>query len=154
MRGVGQGAVASYMHSSVSDGLGRIGVLVALESSGDTDELKRFGRMLAMHVAAANPQALDPAGLDPEVVRREKEVLADKYKAQGKPANVVDKIVESGLKTYYKEVCLLDQAFIHADDRNVAQAIKEAEGKIGAPVKVTGFVRYAVGEGIEKQESE
>jgi elongation factor Ts len=151
---VGKGAVASYMHSSVSDGLGRIGVLVALESAGDADELKRFGRLLAMHVAAANPQALDPAGLDPEVVRREKEVLADKYKAQGKPANVVDKIVESGLKTYYKEVCLLDQAFIHADDRNVAQAIKEAEGKIGAPVKVTGFVRYAVGEGIEKQESE
>jgi len=154
MLSVGKGAVASYLHSSVSDGLGRIGVLVALESTGDADELKRFGRMLAMHVAAANPQALDPAGLDPEVVRREKEVLADKYKAQGKPANVVDKIVESGLKTYYNEVCLLDQAFIHADDRNVAQAIKEAEGKIGAPVKVTGFVRYAVGEGIEKQESE
>jgi elongation factor Ts len=151
---VGKGAVASYLHSSVSEGLGRIGVLVALESTGDTDELKRFGRMLAMHVAAANPQAIDPAGLDPEVVRREKEVLADKYKAQGKPANVVDKIVESGLKTFYKEVCLLEQAFIHAPDSSVAQAIKEAEGKIGAPVKVTGFVRYAVGEGIEKQESE
>jgi elongation factor Ts len=151
---VGQGAVASYMHSSVSDGLGRIGVLVALESGGDADELKRFGRMLAMHVAAANPQALDPAGLDPEVVRREKEVLADKYKAQGKPANVIDKIVESGLKTFYKEVCLLDQAFIHVPERSVAQAIKEAEGKVGAPVRVTGFVRYAVGEGIEKQESE
>jgi elongation factor Ts len=151
---VGKGAVASYLHSSVSEGLGRIGVLVALESTGDTDELKRFGRMLAMHVAAANPQAIDPAGLDPEVVRREKEVLADKYKAQGKPANVVDKIVESGLKTFYKEVCLLEQAFIHAPDSSVAQAIKEAEGKIGALVKVTGFVRYAVGEGIEKQESE
>jgi elongation factor Ts len=151
---VGQGAVASYMHSSVSDGLGRIGVLVALESSGDTDELKRFGRMRAMHVAAANPQALDPAGLDPEVVRREKEVLADKYKAQGKPANVIDKIVESGLKTFYKEVCLLDQAFIHLPEKSVAQAIKEAEGKVGAPLRVTGFVRYAVGEGIEKQESE
>jgi elongation factor Ts len=107
-----------------------------------------------MHVAAANPQALDPAGLDPEVVRREKEVLADKYKAQGKPANVIDKIVESGLKTFYKEVCLLDQAFIHVPERSVAQAIKEAEGKVGAPVKVTGFVRYAVGEGIEKQDSE
>jgi elongation factor Ts len=151
---VGKGAVASYMHSSVSDGLGRIGVLVALESTGDGDELKRFGRMVAMHVAAANPQALDPAGLDPEVVRREKEVLADKYKAQGKPANVIDKIVESGLKTFYKEVCLLDQAYIHVPERSVAQAIKEAEGKIGAPVKVTGFVRYAVGEGIEKQDSD
>ena len=151
---VGQGAVASYLHSSVSDGLGRIGVLVALESSGDADELKRFGRMVAMHVAAANPQALDPSGLDPEVVRREREVLADKYKAQGKPANVVDKIVESGLKTFYKEVCLLDQAFIHLPDKSVAQAIKEAEGKVGAPVRVTGFVRYAVGEGIEKQGSD
>src|SRR5215471_4476119 len=102
---VGKGAVASYVHSAVSDGLGRIGVLVGLESTGDTEELKRFGRLLAMHVAAANPQAIDPAGLDPEVVRREKEVLADKYKAQGKPANVIDKIVESGLKTFYKEVC-------------------------------------------------
>jgi len=151
---VGKGAVASYMHSSVSDGLGRIGVLVALESTGDGDELKRFGRMVAMHVAATNPQALDSAGLDPEVVRREKEVLADKYKAQGKPANVIDKIVESGLKTFYKEVCLLDQAYIHVPERSVAQAIKEAEGKVGAPVKVTGFVRYAVGEGIEKQDSD
>ena len=151
---VGKGAIASYMHGSVSDGLGRIGVLVALESTGDGDELKRFGRMVAMHVAATNPQALDPAGLDPEGVRREKEVLADKYKAQGKPANVIDKIVESGLKTFYKEVCLLDQAFIHAPEKTVAQAIKEAEGKVGAPVKVTGFVRYAVGEGIEKQDSE
>jgi elongation factor Ts len=151
---VGKGAVASYMHSSVSDGLGRIGVLVALESTGDGDELKRFGRMVAMHVAAVNPQALDSAGLDPEVVRREKEVLADKYKAQGKPANVIDKIVESGLKTFYKEVCLLDQAYIHVPERSVAQAIKEVEGKVGAPVKVTGFVRYAVGEGIEKQDSD
>jgi len=151
---VGRGAVASYVHSAVSDGLGRIGVLVALESTGDADELKRFGRMVAMHVAAANPQALDPADLDPEVVRREKEVLADKYKAQGKPANVIDKIVESGLKTFYKEVCLIDQAFIHAPEKTVAQAIKEAEGKVGAPVKVAGFVRYAVGEGIEKQDSD
>jgi elongation factor Ts len=151
---VGQGAVASYVHSSVSEGLGRMGVLVALESTGDAGELKRFGRMLAMHVAAANPQALDPAGLDPEVVRREKEVLADKYKAQGKPANVIDKIVESGLKTFYKEVCLLDQGFIHPPERSVAQAVKEAEGAVGAPIKVTGFVRFAVGEGIEKQDSD
>jgi elongation factor Ts len=151
---VSKGAVASYVHSAVSDGLGRIGVLVGLESGGDADELKRFGRLLAMHVAAANPQALDPGGLDPEVVRREKEVLADKFKAQGKPANVIEKIVDSGLKTFYKEVCLLDQAFIHSPDKSVAQAVKDAEGKIGSPVKVTGYVRYAVGEGIEKQESE
>jgi elongation factor Ts len=151
---VGTGVIANYVHNSVEEGLGKIGVLVALESTGKADELKRFGRMVAMHVAASNPQAVDPSGLDADVVRREKEVLADKYKAQGKPANVVDKIVESGLKTFYKEVCLLDQAYIHEPDKSVSQAIKEAEGKVGGPVKVTGFVRYALGEGIDRPESD
>ena len=112
------------------------------------------GGIAAFHVAAANPQALDVAGLDPAVVKREKDVLADKYRQQGKPENVIEKIVESGLKTYYKEVCLLEQAFIHDSAKSVAQAVKEAEGKVGAPIKVTGFVRYALGEGIEKQESD
>jgi elongation factor Ts len=127
---------------------------VALESAGKTDELAPLGRQLAMHVAAANPQALDPAGLDPQLVKREKDVLADKYRQQGKPENVIEKIVESGLKTFYKEVCLLEQAFIHDSGKSVAQAVKEAEGKIGAPVKIAGFVRYALGEGIERQESD
>ena len=151
---VGTGVIASYMHNSVEEGLGKIGVLVALESTGKVDELKRFGRMVAMHVAASNPQAIDSSGLDPEVVRREKDVLADKYKAQGKPANVVEKIVESGLKTFFKEVCLLDQAYIHEPDKSVSQAIKEAEGKAGGPIKVTGFVRYALGEGIDRPEND
>ena len=151
---VGTGVIASYMHNSVEEGLGKIGVLVALESTGKADELKRFGRMVAMHVAASNPQAIDSSGLDPEVVRREKDVLADKYKAQGKPANVVEKIVESGLKTFFKEVCLLDQAYIHEPDKSVSQAIKEAEGKAGGPIKVTGFVRYALGEGIDRPEND
>jgi elongation factor Ts len=151
---VGKGAIASYVHNSVDEGLGKIGVLVALESSGKTDELARFGRMVAMHVAASNPQAIDPSGLDPDLIRREKEVLADKFKAQGKPANVIDKIVESGLKTFYKEVCLLDQAFIHEPDKSVAQAVKEAEGKVGGTIKVTGFVRYALGEGIDRPDSD
>jgi elongation factor Ts len=151
---VGQGVVATYMHNSVADGLGKIGVLVALESSGKIDELNPLGRQVAMHIAASNPQALDPAGLPAETVRREKDVLAEKYKAQGKPANVIDKIVESGLKTFYKEVCLLDQAFIHAPDKSVAQAVKEAEGKAGGPIRIAGFVRYAVGEGIEKQDAD
>jgi elongation factor Ts len=151
---VGKGAVASYVHNAVTDGLGKIGVLVALESTGKTDELAQLGRQLAMHVAAANPLALDAAGMDPEVVRREKDVLADKYRQQGKPEAMIEKIVESGLKTYYKEVCLLDQAFIHDSGKSVAQAVKEAEGRVGAPVKVAGFSRYALGEGIEKQESD
>ena len=151
---VSQGVVSSYVHGAVIEGAGKMGVIVALESTGKTDELSQLGRQLAMHVAAANPQALDSAGLDPEVVKREKDVLADKYRQQGKPENVILKIVESGLKTYYKEVCLLEQAFIHDDSKSVAQAVKEAEGKVGAPIKIAGFVRYALGEGIEKQESD
>ena len=147
---VGKGAISSYVHNAVSDGLGRIGVLVALESTGKSDELKAFGRMVAMHVASANPQAIDPSVLDAAAIEREKAVLSDKAKAQGKPANVIDKIVESGLKTFYKEVCLLDQGFIFDDKKSVAQAVKEAEAKAGAPIKVAGFVRFALGEGIER----
>ena len=147
---VGKGAIGSYVHNAVSDGLGRIGVLVALESAGKSDELKAFGRMVAMHVASANPQAVDPSGLDAAAVEREKAVLSEKAKAQGKPADVIDKIVESGLKTFYKEVCLLDQGFIFDDKKSVAQAVKEAEAKAGAPIKVVGFVRFALGEGIER----
>jgi elongation factor Ts len=151
---VGQGVVSSYVHNAVIDGAGKMGVMVALESPGKTDELASLGRQLAMHVAATNPQALDPSGLDPAIVKREKDVLADKYRQQGKPENVIEKIVESGLKTFYKEVCLLEQAFIHDSGKSVAQAVKEAEGKVGGPVKIAGFVRYALGEGIEKQESD
>jgi elongation factor Ts len=151
---VSQGAVGMYVHNSVVDGLGKIGVLVGLESTGKADELTALGRMVAMHVAATNPQAVDAAGLDPAVVAREKDVLADKFRQQGKPENVIDKIVESGLKTFYKEVCLLEQPYVHDSGKTVAQALKEAEGTVGGPIKVTGFVRFALGEGIEKQESD
>ncbi len=151
---VGSGVVANYVHGAVADGVGKIGVLVGLESTGKADELAALGRQIAMHVAATSPLALDAAGLDPDVVRREKDVLADKYRQQGKPDNVIEKIVESGLKTYYKEVCLMEQAFIHDTGKSVAQAVQEAEGRVGAPIKVAGFVRYALGEGIEKQETD
>ena len=151
---VGKGIVASYVHNSVADGLGRIGVIVALESTGNADELKAFGRMVAMHVASANPQAIDASGLAAATIAREKNVLAEKFKAQGKPANVIDKIVESGLKTFYKEVCLLDQGFIFDDKKSVAQALKESEAKAGAPIKIGGFVRYALGEGIGRPEGD
>lgn len=151
---VKQGAIGTYVHNSVTDGLGKIGVLVALESAGKADELASLGRMIAMHVAATSPQAVDPSGLDPAVVAREKAVLADKFKQQGKPANVIDKIVESGLKTFYKEVCLLEQPFVHDTGKTVAQAVKEAEGAVGGAIKVAGFVRYALGEGIERQDSD
>ena len=151
---VANGVIGSYVHNSVEQGLGKIGVLVALQSTGKGEELKRFGRMLAMHVAASNPQAIEASGLDPDLVRREREVLADKYRSQGKPPNVIDKIVESGLKTFYKEVCLVDQAYIHDPDKTVSQAMKDSEGKLGAPIKVTGFIRYALGEGIDRPDSD
>ena len=151
---VSKGAVGMYVHNSVTEGLGKIGVLVALESPGKTDELATLGRMVAMHVAATNPQAVEAAGLDPAVVKREKDVLADKFRQQGKPENVIEKIVDSGLKTFYKEVCLLEQAYVHDSATTVAQALKEAEGKVGGAIKVTGFVRFALGEGIEKQDSD
>ena len=149
---VSKGAIGSYTHNAVTDGLGKIGVLVGLESPGKSDELTALGRLVAMHVAASNPQAVEPSGLDPAVVAREKDVLADKFRQQGKPENVIAKIVESGLKTFYKEVCLLEQPYVHDDKKTVAQALKEAEGKVGGPIKVTGFVRFAVGEGVERQE--
>jgi elongation factor Ts len=148
------GVVAAYVHNAVAEGLGKIGVVVGLESTGAADELAAFGRQVAMHIAAASPQAIDASGLDPVLVKREKDVLADKFRAQGKPENVIEKIVESGLKTFYKDVCLLDQPFVHDPGKSVAQALKEVEGKVGGPIKIAGFVRFALGEGIEKQESD
>jgi elongation factor Ts len=149
---VHQGVVGQYIHNVVAPGVGKIGVIVALESSGAAAELQALGRQIAMHIAASNPLALDPSGLDPAVTEREKAVLADKN--AGKPAHVLEKIVESGLKTYYKEVCLLDQPYVMDPSKTVAQAVKESEGKVGGAIALKGFVRYALGEGIEKQESD
>ena len=133
---VGQGAVAHYVHNAVGGTMGKIGVLVALESTGDVEALQAIGRQVAMHVAAANPLALDGAALDPAVVAREKQLLMDKN--AGKPPHVIDKIVESGLKSYYKEATLLDQAFVYEPSKSVGQLLKELAGRIGAPVTLTG----------------
>jgi len=151
---VGDGVVGRYVHSQVVDGQGKIAVIVALESKGDKEALAALARQLAMHVASANPQALDASGLDPAIVEREKKLLAEKN--AGKPANVLEKIIESGIKTYAKEVCMLDQISNHPDHagKTVAQAVKELEGKAGAPIAIKGFLRYALGEGIEKATSD
>jgi elongation factor Ts len=148
------GTVGTYMHNAVSDGLGKLGVLVALESAGKADELAGLARQIAMHVAATNPVALDLASIPADVLAREKAILAEKN--AGKPAHVLEKIVDSGLKSYAKENCLLDQVSIHADHagKSVAQVLKESEGRVGGPVALKGFVRYALGEGIEKAESD
>ena len=149
---VTEGAIGHYVHGQIVDGLGRIGVIVALESKGDVEKLAALGRQVAMHIAAASPIALNAEGIDPAVVAREKSVLAEKN--AGKPEKVLEKIVESGLKTYYKEVCLIDQPFVHDPAKSVAQAVKEAEKTVGAPIALKGFVRYALGEGIEKPAEE
>ena len=147
-----EGVVAAYMHNSVAEGLGKIGVLVVLESAGDKDFLNTLGRQIAMHVAAVNPIAVDASGVDAATIERESAILREKN--AGKPDHVMAKIVESGVKSYLKEVTLLDQPFVHDGSKTVAQVLKEAESKAGAPVTLTGFVRYALGEGIEKEESD
>ncbi len=149
---VSEGAIGQYVHGQIVDGLGRIGVIVGLESKGDRDALAALGRQVAMHAAAASPIALSADSVDPATVARERSVLAEKN--AGKPPHVLEKIVESGLKTYYKEVCLLDQPFVHDPAKSVAQAVKEAEKTVGAPIALKGFVRYALGEGIEKPAEE
>jgi elongation factor Ts len=149
---VTEGVIGQYVHTPVSPGLGKIGVIVALESTGDTDVLADLGRKIAMHVAAAGPLALDAAGIDPAVLEREKNVLREKN--AGKPEHVLDKIVESGLKSYFKEVTLLEQPYIHDNGKTVSQAVLEAARGAGAPIVLKGFVRYALGEGIEKQEAD
>jgi elongation factor Ts len=147
---VSKGFIASYVHGQVSEGLGKIGVLVALETDGDVTTLGPLGRQIAMHVAATNPLALDASGVDAATVERESAILREKN--AGKPDHVLAKIVESGLKTYYKEVTLLEQPFVHDTAKTVSQVLKEAAGKAGGPVTLKGFVRYALGEGIEKEE--
>lgn len=150
---VSAGVVSTYMHSQVAPGLGKIGVLVALQSSGkNTDELNALGRAIAMHVAATNPIALDLAGVPADVLEREKAILAEKN--AGKKPEVLEKIFQSSMKSFAKEQCLLEQASIHDPAKSVAQSIKDAEGKVGGPITCTGFVRYALGEGIDKKEED
>jgi len=149
---VGEGVVAHYVHNQVAPGLGRIGVLVGLQSAGKASVLAEFGRQLAMHVAAANPIALDLAGVPRDVIEREKAILAEKN--QGKPAHVLEKIMESGLKSFAKEHCLLDQTFVIDAARSVAEAVRQAASEAGAPIAVTGFARFRIGEGVEKEEED
>ena len=147
---VSDGVVADYMHNQVAAGLGKIGVLVALESSGDKDKLKAFGRQLAMHIAATNPQALEPADLDPAAVERERNVLTEQARASGRPENVIEKMIEGRLRKFYEEVCLLDQTFVIDGENKVRAAVETAGKDAGAPIEITGFRRYQLGEGIDR----
>lgn len=151
---VKQGAIASYMHNMLAPGLGKIGVIVALDSTGNQDALKTFGKQVAMHIAAANPQALDVASLDPALVERERAVLTEQAKDSGKPAPVIEKMVEGRLRKFYEEVVLTAQAFVHDPETTVAKALAAAEKTAGAPIKITGFYRFALGEGIDRPDGD
>jgi elongation factor Ts len=147
---VKNGAVASYMHNTLAPGLGKIGVIVALESKGEAKQLAGFGKQIAMHIAAAAPQAVDVESLDKAVIARERAVLTEQAKESGKPAPVVEKMVEGRLRKFYEDVVLLAQAFVHDPETTVAKAVADAEKAAGAPIKIAGFYRFALGEGIER----
>ena len=148
------GVVASYMHNAVAEGLGKIGVLVALESEGDKDKLMELGKQIAMHVAAAAPQALDVDSLDPALVDKEREVLAGQARESGKPEAIIEKMVEGRLRKFYEESVLLQQVWVLDGESRVADVVKAAAKDVGAPVSLVGFVRYQLGEGIEKREDD
>jgi elongation factor Ts len=152
--GVGEGAVASYVHNAVSPRLGKIGVLVALESAAPAEKLAELGKQLAMHVAAANPQYLDAASVDKSALDRERQVLLEQArqdpKSAGKPDNIIAQMVEGRLRKFYEQVVLLDQVYVIDGESRVGKVIDAAAKAAGAPIKVAGFVRFALGEGIDK----
>lgn len=151
---VTDGVVATYIHNQVAEGLGKMGVLVAIESTGDKASLNTFGRQVAMHVAATNPLSLTDSEIDPAVVEREKAVFSESARQSGKPESIIEKMVEGRLRKFYEEVVLLKQNFVINPDLTVEKALLEAEKSFGAPAKITAFVRFALGEGIEREESD
>lgn len=148
---VTKGAVVAYMHSALAPGLGKIGVLVALESGAPADKLAAAGRNLAMHVAAANPRYLDTGSIDAKDLEHERGVLREQAKASGKPDNIVDKMVEGRLKKFYEDTVLLEQIYVVDGESRVAKIVESVAKDSGAPFKLAGFARFALGEGIEKE---
>ena len=151
---VGSGSVVSYMHNSTAPGLGRIGVLVALESSADTAVLEELGKQIAMHIAATSPASLSVDDLDPESVQRERDVLIEQAKASGKPQAIAEKMVEGRMKKYYQEVVLLEQTSVIDGETQIAGVVANAAKSAGTDIELTAFARFNLGEGIEKEETD
>ena len=151
---VTNGAVATYMHNATTAGLGRIGVSVALESTGDAAKLMGLGKKIAMHIAAAHPQALNIAAVDPTMLERERTILIDQARASGRPEDVIQKMVEGRVRKYYEEIVLLEQPFVMDGKTKISDVVANAAKELGTDVTLTGFIRYALGEGIEKEESD
>ncbi len=151
---VSDGVIGSYVHNTVKPGMGKLGVIVGLESTGDKAVLAALGKQIAMHITNTSPLSVSPDDIDPEIVERERAIFAEQARESGKPAEIIDKMVEGRVRKYYEEVTLLAQTFVIDGESKVADVVKAAEKDAGAPIKVTKFVRYALGEGIEKQESD
>ena len=151
---VDEGVVASYIHNAVTGGLGKLGVLVGLKSSGDAEALAAIGKQVAMHVAATNPLSVTSADVDAAIADRERSIFIEQARESGKPDNIIEKMVEGRMRKFFEEVALMSQAFVVNPDQTVEAAIKEAEAQVGAPIAVTGFVRFQLGEGVEKEESD
>lgn len=149
---VGDGVVASYVHSAIAPGRGKIGVLVAVESKGDKAKLEQLGKQIAMHIAAAKPEALDIAGVSPASLERERAVLTEQAKASGKPAEMIAKMVDGRIRKYYEQVVLLEQVYVIDGESKVSAVVEKAAKEIGSPVKISGYVSFILGEGIEKKE--
>jgi len=151
---VSNGVVASYMHNAAGEGIGKIGVLVALESEGDAEKLHALGKQIAMHVAATNPLALDRDSVDAAEIERERTVLIEQAKEAGKPEEIAIKMVEGRMRKFYEENCLLEQAFVIDPDNSVSKTVENTAKEIGADIKVTGYLRYELGAGLEKKEED
>ncbi len=147
----GDGIVASYVHNAVKPGLGKIGILVALKSSGDKEKLADFGRQIAMHIAASRPESLGREDLDASLVERERNIFREQAKASGKPDDIIEKMIEGRVRKYYEEVVLLEQVYVMDGKAKVSEAVTSFAKELGAPVELTGFVRFQLGEGIEKE---
>ena len=151
---VSQGVVASYIHNAAGPGLGRIGVLVAVESAGDKDKLDGLARNLAMHVAAAVPVAVNRESVDQSLLDRERDILAAQARESGKPEDIIAKMVEGRLRKFYEDSVLLDQVYVIDGESKVGKAVEAAAKEIGAPVTVAGFIRFALGEGVERKQQD
>ena len=151
---VGDGVVVPYVHNAVKPGLGKIGVLVALESGADKAQLTELGKQIAMHVAAAAPQSLSTDDLDPAAIERERSVLVEQARDSGKPEEIIEKMVEGRLRKFYQEVVLLEQTFVVDGETKVAKVVENAAKSLGASVTLLGFARFQLGEGIEREESD
>ena len=151
---VNDGIVASYVHNQTAPGLGKIGVIAGIQSTAEPAKLEGFGKQIAMHIAAAAPRAMEQNDLDPDAIAREREILSEQARASGKPEEIVEKMVEGRLRKYYEEVCLLEQIFVIDGESKVGKVVEQLGSGLGSPVRISGFVRYQLGEGIEKKEED